>query len=823
MILAIFLTCALQGDALEWSNLASLPNELGLGGHFVGVVGESGTLFTGGGANFPEGGPSEGGLKRWHRDTYLFERGNWTAGPDLPAPRGYGATVPWNGGLLFIGGCDESGATSEVLFLERKDAGWAFSRMTSMPRPTSFLAATLSKNRLWVLPGGTDRDGQIGLDSSFWSLDLLQENSKWKQHPIFPGLPRCKASIVSQVLGDGQEALFVFGGENPKHGILADAWRFLPASETWRKTTDLPRPLAAAAAINVGPTHTLLLPGDDGTLRQKKEHPGWFSDVYAYHTLTETWVTCSQMPLPVVTTSAVAWEDGFVVVSGETKPGVRTNQVSYFEISPRAPGLAPWDWGVIALYLGILVAKGAWFRKRNKGSEDYFVAGKRIPWWAAGLSIYGTTLSSITFLATPALAYATDLKFGPTWLAILLVVPLVVHVFLPFYHGLNLRTAYEYLEYRYSRSVRQVGSGAFILLQLARMGIVVYLPSLALSTVTGLDMRYCILVTGVLATGYTVIGGMEAVIWTDVTQVFVLFGGVFVALGIALSGSGGMAAFSDSIASTKLLVWDNGFSWTDAASWSLLLGATIMMVPTYTSDQTVVQRFLSVKDQRAAEKSAWLSGWLALPAGLIFPFLGVCLWAFYRENPQNLQIGMSDDGILPLFIGDYLPTGLAGLVIAGLFAATMSSLDSSMHSVATAFTNDFYRPRNPEADDDRILKIAKRWTLGAGLFGTAAAIFLASFDIRSLFLLFLKALGLLSSGVATLFLLGAFVPRVHATAALLGAGLGTAVLAWAAWNSDLHAYWYGALGMGVGIFSGWMISFFIKGPRASPEVTAYKK
>ena len=184
---------------------------------------------------------------------------------------------------------------------------------------------------------------------------------------------------------------------------------------------------------------------------------------------------------------------------------------------------------------------------------------------------------------------------------------------------------------------------------------------------------------------------------------------------------------------------------------------------------------------------------------------------------------MPDDGILPLFIGDYLPTGLAGLVIAGLFAATMSSLDSSMHSVATAFTNDFYRPNNPHADDDRILKIAKRWTIGAGLFGTAAAIFLASFDIRSLFLLFLKALGLLSSGVATLFLLGAFVPRVHATAALLGASLGTSILAWAAWNTDLHAYWYGALGMGVGIFSGWIFSFCLKGPRAPSDVTAYKK
>jgi SSS family solute:Na+ symporter len=260
MILAAFLSFALQADALEWSSLAPLPNELGLGGPFVGVVGEDGPLFVGGGANFPAGSPQEGGAKRWHGATYLFENGSWRKGPDLPEPRAYGATISWNGGLLLVGGCNDSGATSEVLFLESKNSGWTFSKMPSLPRPTSFLAAALSKNRLWLLPGGTDSGGQVGLNSSFWSLDLLQERPEWQKHPAFPGLPRCKAAMVSHILGDGREAIFIFGGENPEKGILGDAWRFIPASETWRKTTDLPRPVAAAAAINIGPTHTLLLP-----------------------------------------------------------------------------------------------------------------------------------------------------------------------------------------------------------------------------------------------------------------------------------------------------------------------------------------------------------------------------------------------------------------------------------------------------------------------------------------------------------------------------------------------------------------------------------
>ena len=823
MILVAALCMTMQSDALTWSELPPLPNALGLGGPLVGTLDDGEMLWVGGGANFPDGSPQLGGAKKWHTQSYILRESEWQTGPSLPQALAYSATVPWRGGLLIVGGCDSETASDAVFYLTHEQNDFQFTRMPSLPRASAFLSAAVMDDRLWVLPGSTDSGGVEGVDSAFYSLDLTVADAQWDIHDDVPFVPRVKAAMVTRTLGNGEPAFYVFGGENPEQGILQDTWRYLPQTSTWQQMADLPRPLAAAASVNIGPTHTLVFSGDDGSLRGQSNHPGWLADVYAYHTHTDTWITCSQMTVPVVTTSAVPWRDGFVIPSGETRPTVRTAGVTYFEVKSKVSALSFWDWAVIALYLGLLVAKGFWFSRRNKSTEDYFVAGKRIPWWAAGLSIYGTSLSSITFLATPALAYATDLKYVPTYLSILLVVPLVTRVFLPFYRGLNLRTAYEYLGLRFSPLVQKIGSGSFIVLQLARMGIVVYLPSLALSTVTGIDMRTCILATGILSTAYTVIGGLEAVIWTDVTQVIVLFGGVIIALCTALSGSGGVEAFSDSVASAKLLTWDGGFSLNEAASWSLMLGAIILMVPTYTSDQTVVQRYLSVKDTAAAEKSAWLNGWMSISSSLLFPFLGVCLWAFYRAHPQNLQIGMADDGILPLFIGDYLPTGIAGLVIAGLFAATMSSLDSSMHSVATAFTHDFYRPAHTQTSDERVLQIAKRMTIAAGLFGTFAALFLASFDIRSLFLLFLKVLGLLSSGVATLFLLGAFVPRANTVAALIGAIGGTLLLAWVSWNTDLHAYWYGAVGLGSGITIGWILSRVLPSVAAPPALTAFKK
>ena len=174
-----------------------------------------------------------------------------------------------------------------------------------------------------------------------------------------------------------------------------------------------------------------------------------------------------------------------------------------------------------------LVVMGFYFSRREKGTDDFFLGGKRIPWWAAGLSIFGTQLSAITFMAIPAKAFATDWLYVLLTVGILAVCPVIIICFLPFFRRLNVTSAYEYLELRFNLPVRLYGSASFLFFQLGRMSIVVLLPAIALSAVTGLNVYMCIIVMGVLCTLYTVLGGIEAVIWTDVIQVIVLMGGTF--------------------------------------------------------------------------------------------------------------------------------------------------------------------------------------------------------------------------------------------------------------------------------------------------------
>ena len=192
------------------------------------------------------------------------------------------------------------------------------------------------------------------------------------------------------------------------------------------------------------------------------------------------------------------------------------------------------NWIVLGCYLAVLVGVGVDFAKREKSTDDFFLAGRRIPFWAAGLSIFGTQLSAITYLAMPARAYATDWSLLPLNIGILAIAPLVVFVYIPLFRRLNITTAYEYLEKRFHVSIRIFGSLSFIAFQLGRMGIVILLPALALAAVTGVNVYLCIALIGVLSTVYTALGGMEAVIWTDVLQAVVLIGGAFAALAITI-------------------------------------------------------------------------------------------------------------------------------------------------------------------------------------------------------------------------------------------------------------------------------------------------
>jgi SSS family transporter len=482
------------------------------------------------------------------------------------------------------------------------------------------------------------------------------------------------------------------------------------------------------------------------------------------------------------------------------------------------------DYAALGAYLVALIVMGVYFARREKSTADFFLAGRRIPWWAAGLSIFGTQLSAITYMAIPAKAYATDWVYILGNMCILLICPVIVFCYLPFYRRLNVTTAYEYLERRFSLPVRLFSSAAFMLYQLARMGIVICLPAIALSTVTGFNVYVCILLMGVLATVYTVLGGIEAVIWTDVLQVFVLMGGALLSvIIIAANVDGGFGAIiSTGMAEGKF----HTFNWTwDIATmgvWVVVVGNLFSNLLPYTADQTVIQRYLTTRDEKQAARSIWTNGILAIPTALIFFGLGTCLFVFYEVRPELLSPALKTDAIFPFFIAQQLPVGVSGLVIAGLFAASMSSLDSSMNSIATAMVTDFYRRFRPQSSDHFRLNLARWLTAILGVIGTSAAIVIAGLEMESLWDLFIKVLGLIFSPVAGILALGIFTRRAHGIGALIGGVTSAIVLYLVQQHAQIHFFLWGAVGIMSCFAVGYLASLIIPIPAQRLEgLTVY--
>ncbi|MBN1420562.1 MAG: sodium:solute symporter, partial [Planctomycetes bacterium] len=519
---------------LRWDRLPDLPG-IGLGGPFAGT--SAGALIVAGGANFPYGPPwgETPGAKVWYDRIHVLPGGatEWIGGFHLERPLAYGASVSDDGGVILIGGSDGERAYADVVRLAWNPEAKTIARtvLPPLPEPSTYLAAARIRDSIFVLPGHRTIDPTT-TQRALWSLDLAapETERRWIARPPCPGGPRIKAAAAAQSIGEAGPFLFIFGGEVPAGGADGriertyprDAWRFDPGQtdprRAWRAVAEMPRPAAAACAIAFGQGHILLASGDTGEHAGVpiEARPPFPREILAYHTITDTWVRAGEMPEGVVTTAAVEWEGKIVIPSGEIKPGIRTPHVQMAERHPAPAAFGAVHYGVLIIYLVALVAIGAYFSRREKGTQDFFLGGRRVPWWAAGLSIYATQLSAITYVALPAVAFAGDWTVFPSYVGILLMAPIVVAFYLPFFRRLNVTTAYEYLERRFHPSVRLIGSLSFVAFQLGRMAIVVYLPALALKTATGLDLYACILIIGILSTIYTALGGIEAVIWTDV-------------------------------------------------------------------------------------------------------------------------------------------------------------------------------------------------------------------------------------------------------------------------------------------------------------------
>ena len=783
----------------------------------------------------------------------------------LPQPMGYGVAISTELGVICIGGESQpfvtDAAGNETQTVERFDGvfvlGWdpaSETLVTSgrlldkdsadpslplpvLPQPTTALSGALVDNVIYVAGG----DSGEGATNSFWALDLDQRHSpegfQWQELPSWPGPPRILSIAAAQ--NDGYEdCLYLFSGRSTVPGspsqLLTDAYRYSPSKNAWTRLTDSPRCLMAGTGLGIGIHHVLIFGGDDGTIFQRLEqlaitespdnaeqiaqlqesHPGFNRDILAYHTVTNTWTQLADV-LPEggshVTTNAVKWNDKLVIPSGEIRPAVRSPHVWQGQIT-RTSVFGTLNYVVLIVYLASLVLMGVWFSRRMKSTEDFFKAGQRIPWWAAGVSIFGTQLSAITFMAIPAKTYTTDWRLLVANLMIIAAAPFVVYYFLPFFRRLNVTTAYEYLEQRFNRPIRLLASGMFILMQFGRIGIVLLLPSIALSVVTGIDVTGCILTMGVLCILYTVLGGIEAVIWTDVLQVVVLIGGAVLCLILIPNSIAGgwneMIELGESGNRFRLL--DFRWDWKEPTFFVIMFGAFGQNLISYGSDQVVIQRYLTTRDEATARRSIWSAALMAIPASLLFFMIGSALFAYFKTHPDQLDPGLQQvDAIFPHFIVNCLPAGIAGLVIAAVFAAAMSSLDSSMNSVAAAVTADFYRRENNRGTTAE-LWIARMITVLVGVCGMSFAIWMSRQpDIKSLWDEFAGYLGLFGGGLCGLFLLAIFTQRTSAAAALTGLVVSGVVQVALRNAGAVNPWLYSATGIATCFVVGCSVSFLL--------------
>ena len=464
------------------------------------------------------------------------------------------------------------------------------------------------------------------------------------------------------------------------------------------------------------------------------------------------------------------------------------------------------NYSVVAVYLLLMVGIGFWCSRHNKDTNDFFRGGQRIPWWAAGFSIFATMLSSITFMAVPAVAYGDDwyLFLANSYL---LITPIVIYVFLPFYRRLNITSAYEYLEKRFNLGARMVASGLFVLFQTGRIAIVLYLPALALSTVSSIDLNTSILLMGVLCIIYTMMGGIEAVIWTDVVQTLVLMGGAVFSLALIFSRleMGGLEMIRIGMENGKFFE-NTDWSWNLArgTAWTILLGSLFHNMFSYTASQDVVQRYITTRDEKTAARAIWLNALLSMPAQAIFFAIGTALFIFYKFNPGDLQTGLSNDAIFPYFIVNEIPVGVAGLIVAGLFAAAQSSASSSMNSVATALVTDFHRRLRPGSSEKTNLLLARIFTFLTGATGVVLALVVAAADLRSALEAYLNIIGLFGGTISGLFILGVAFRRANGFGAIVGALISAGVVILA--REHLHFYAYAFVGIFTTITAGLLFS-----------------
>ena len=477
-------------------------------------------------------------------------------------------------------------------------------------------------------------------------------------------------------------------------------------------------------------------------------------------------------------------------------------------------GLPVFDLAIIFIYLVGMILVGVYFSRKNKNSEQFTKASGLIPGWAIGLSIYATFLSSNTFLGVPGKA------FGSNWNAFVFSIsmPLAAWVaakyFVPFYRNTGEISAYTHLEKRFGAWARVYAVVCFLLTQLARMGSIFFGIALSLQALTGYSMQIIMVVMGICIIVYTVLGGIEAVIWTEVVQAVVKTFGALLILYLIISNMPGGVAKIVEIGKTadKFSLGSFKPDFVSSSFWVVLLYGFFINLNNFGMDQNYIQRYHTASSSKAASKSIWLCVWLYIPASLLFFIIGSCLYAYYQINPelvlaikhqvaverlplhattaeilkvQNaLQPSDYGDKIMPHFMVTKIPVGLVGLIVSAILSAAMSTISSGMNASATVFSVDIYkRYFKPEVTEKQNLSLLHLATVGFGLLGMITGI--AMIGVKSILDVWWELSGIFAAGMLGLFLLGIISRQTKNHEAITATIIGIAVIIWMTFSSLL--------------------------------------
>lgn len=448
----------------------------------------------------------------------------------------------------------------------------------------------------------------------------------------------------------------------------------------------------------------------------------------------------------------------------------------------------PLDTIIFISYMAGVTLFGASFYRKNRTSNAFTLGNRNIPGWVLTLSIFATFVSSISYLALPGTAYQSNWNPFVFSLTIPVAALIAIRFFVPLYRQVQSPSAYTYLEQRFGRWARIYASVCYLLTQLMRVGTILYLLALTLHAVFGWNMVLIIVITGLTIMAYSMLGGLQAVVWTDAIQAILLICGAILTVCFILFSmpEGPAQIFQIGAGQGKFSLGSFSLDLSTSTFWVVLVYGIFINLQNFGIDQNYIQRYMASRTERAAKRSALSGGLLYIPVSLLFLFIGTSLYTFYTSGaavlPPELQNPDNADRVFPFFIVNQLPAGVTGILIASIFAAGMSTISTSFNSSATVFLTDYYRkPGKRELDEKASMKVLYLSSVVISILGIGIA--LAMINVKSALDTWWKLASIFSGGMLGLFLLGAFSRRSRSPAALAGVILGIAVIGWMSLSS----------------------------------------